>query len=307
MYTLIKCRDKLIAVLIYFFTYLNFLISKKVVYHLSFRGFYSEINNLLFAIIYLKEKNKEIIVDSSRFCYSYKNGITDYFNLNYETVDFDEKKFINFRKNKLNNYLFSEYYFKNYLFKKIRKNNFREDRLKELPVLMKKEMREIYGYNKETQEKIAENIKNLNLPSDYVSFHIRRGDKVWGEFKEADFVELDEYFKKLNKFIKSDKKINLYVATDDEKVISEIRKRHPEVNLYSLYSSENVRETEADFLMKSRESVKEHTLNLLTEVEILINSRYFVGSFSSNLGRFVGASVGLENCASVDLSWDSIH
>ncbi|WP_372714890.1 hypothetical protein [Ilyobacter sp.] len=307
MDTLIKYRDKFIAALIYFFTYLNFVTNKKIVFPLTFRGFYSEINNLIFAIIFLKEKKKEIIIDSSRFSYSYKDGITDYLDFDYETVNFDKNKFSNFRDRKLNNELLTRYFFKNYIFKKVRDVNFRKNRINELAILMKKEINNLYKYNLKTKIKIDENINKLNLPSDYVSFHIRRGDKVFGDCKEADLVLIDVYFEKLKKFTSCDKSLNLYVATDDGNILKEIKNKYPQINLFSLYSYENVRESEKKFLNQSRETVRDHTLNLLTEVDILINSKYFIGSFSSNLGRFVGACVGLENCQSVDLSWDSIH
>ena len=59
-----------------------FSMSKKLVYSLGRRGFFSEINNLVLAIIYSKRYGYNLIVNTFYWNYRIKKGLGDYFKCN---------------------------------------------------------------------------------------------------------------------------------------------------------------------------------------------------------------------------------
>lgn len=68
-------------------------VNKKLIWHISNRGFGSEINNLLYAINYCNKKNYDLILEDSLWNFRIKKGWSDYF------VSLDHE--INFKKHRV--------------------------------------------------------------------------------------------------------------------------------------------------------------------------------------------------------------
>ncbi|CAF3404484.1 unnamed protein product [Rotaria sp. Silwood2] len=134
------------------------------------------------------------------------------------------------------------------------------------------------------QNHIISNISN------YIGVHIRRGDKL---AKEARLIPLQNYIKIIEqrKLIKN-KSEHIFVSSDDPLVIEELRHLKPMWNFVSIYKiSYNTTRQRGHFQsqfnrLSSREKSFETRL-LMSELQMLINSRYVLCSMSSNVCRLI--------------------
>lgn len=116
-----------------------------------------------------------------------------------------------------------------------------------------------------------------------VGLHIRRGDKL---IQEARRFEVRDYMHHVDHFVHPkriyhnhyDKNYNatIFVATDEPNVMTELQ--HKDYSPYTILSShhEGVNYWHPD-----------HLRNLLAEVDCLVQSEFFVGTFSSQISRLV--------------------
>lgn len=136
-----------------------------------------------------------------------------------------------------------------------------------------------WRYNEETQKRIDELIAPLNLPKEYAAIHVRRGDKA----TEVQHTPVQDYMDKLGDGCR-----NLFVATDDYSVVEEIRELYPEWVIWTLCTT-----SERGYMQSAadKESVEEKERNMITlfaTIEVLNNATKFVGTYSSNIGMFMG-------------------
>jgi Alpha-(1,6)-fucosyltransferase N- and catalytic domains len=122
--------------------------------------------------------------------------------------------------------------------------------------------------------------KQHNFPdfrSRSVAFHVRRTDKL---IQEARLYTGDEYVAKLVAVAPRDEIEHCYVATDDEKAVEEIKVSLVSFNVtcqvYSL--------VHGAYTLMNRETVA-HGLILVTELSIMTDASYFVGTFGSSISR----------------------
>lgn len=80
------------------------------------------------------------------------------------------------------------------------------------------------GYNKEVWKEMGDLVKKLQMPEDYVSVHIRGGDKI----QETDeLVTVEECLKKMDMVDMGETK-NVFVFTDDFRNVEEMEKFRPD-------------------------------------------------------------------------------
>lgn len=154
-------------------------------------------------------------------------------------------------------------------------------------------------YKKKFEAKINLAINQLNLPTHYNCFHIRRGDKVGEKLcksmdprnitvgrKLSNRYEFSDYFQNSNKFIDS-----IFIMTDDYSCIQEAQKYISQNNLlhklyYLVTTKQTGHSTDIDI-----DSNKSYTLNELilffAEIEIAKRSQQFIGTESSNVFRYI--------------------
>lgn len=136
-----------------------------------------------------------------------------------------------------------------------------------------------WRYNAAVGKEIDTLVQSLGLPSEYVGFHIRRGDK----FVEHPFDAVEAYFAKNDTGIR-----NLFVLTDDYSVISYIHEHFPDYTVYTLCEESEKGYNHADFLKQSAEHQKHKLIRLFASMDMLANAKLFVGTFSSNPGMYLG-------------------
>lgn len=127
----------------------------------------------------------------------------------------------------------------------------------------------------------VESIKRrLYLDGPYIALHIRRGDKLrW----EADPVSLSSYISKIS-FGGCN---TIFVATDDYSCVEYLAKKFPSLRFctsapFGARGHNQVYFNGLDTLSRRNELVR-----LIAEVDLLVGSIEFVGSYSSNIGRLV--------------------
>ena len=250
-------------------------------------GFYSQLFFLLNHYIYCRENKKNFKIDSEKWFYKSKNGWTDYFKpIELKYYNSNHKKYYQ-HGNIIKNYSI-EYY--------------------------KYAISEIYLYN----DDVVNNIKNTKEKFkllNYDSIYIRRGDKLINETiisQESIYIKLlleknpncktiflqtDDYncFINLQKYI-HDNNLNIELITICNKnsvgsITSNVYKKY--IN-HAYYKNKEYISKIQDELLQTKtiedmnnDEIYQHTLELLTGVDLCINSNICVCDFTSNVSRFI--------------------
>lgn len=129
--------------------------------------------------------------------------------------------------------------------------------------------------------------------SDYVSLHIRRGDKL---IKEANMIPTEFYLKRAVEYLKKESRIEsvkgIWVASDDPDVISEVKDishiYFPSIPKENIVCGSSRRILNGNIVRTHIYEINYSSfVYLLSDFERLSKATVFVGTFSSNVGRFV--------------------
>ena len=172
-------------------------------------------------------------------------------------------------------------------------------------VMMAESFKKMYILNSNTRKELIRKRLLINLPDDYIGLHIRRGDKIASQ--EMNNIHLDRYVDEAIKH--RDASRNVFVATDDISVVDYLIPKFKEYDMIVFYNNLNKSHghNEAIFNQSSKQYRYEETINVLLEMDILIHSLYFVGTYTSNLSRVVPFFLGLDKCISLDNDWHIIN
>lgn len=304
---------------------------KRIVYCLTNRGLYSELSNLALARLYASFYRYEFVVNTRMWNARIRHGLSDYFiptieetnslftaqdnicttksprirEIYYRTADFFMYYFLHFL-----NLLFLVFHPDTILAKNVFSSMCSEKFIEkfdmdDFKVKFSSSFKSIYKYNKSTEDYIGNRKNQLHIPSPYMAVHIRRGDKITS--REMDNIELSVY---LDKIIEMSEYYNyLYVATDDCRIVDYFDKslRNSGVFVYSNLQNTQNGFVESEFNKKDVKAKKSDVLNMLFDMDMLINSSYFIGTYSSNIGRIVPLYIGFEKCFSVDVKWNVLY
>lgn len=302
-----------------------------IIYSLSTRGLYSELFNLCLANVYAQQKHLSLKLNTCLWNARIKKGWQDYFEPTLESsnnplpaqdkVYTNEKPWIG--KIYYNPYAFFSYYYRlllnkfylvlhpNHLltkdvFNDMRSKGFIHDVLgKNAFNHMALSFKQLYLLNDDTKEMIRQRSEELELPNCYIGVHIRRGDKI--SSKEMQDIHLDRYINAIKKH--NDISSNVYIATDDISIIDIIKQKVESLHINIYYNRLNHSQgfIESEFNEASMQVKKEETLNVLLDMDILIHSQFFIGTYTSNLSRVVPFFLGLDKCESLDNDWNIIN
>ena len=300
---------------------------KIIIYSLTHRGLYSELVNLALAKVYADKYNYRLLVNSRNWNSKIDNGLSDwfipYFEETHSILTYQEKIYNNekpwigkiyynpsafwgYWRERLYNKIFKFFnptaLLSKESFQRMHSGDFlsqySED---ELLNAVSNSFKKFYNYNVLTQNNISEKKQYINIPDNYISIHIRRGDKiVTGEMED---INLNIYVDAIRKY--SYISNNIYIATDDVTVISYISKKLSDIDIKIYYNKENKLKgfDEKTYNLKSDSVRRDEVLNMLFDMDMMINSSFFIGTFSSNVGCVVAMYLGLDKCHSIDVSW----
>ena len=300
---------------------------KKIIYSLTHRGLYSELVNLALAKVYADKYNYRLLVNSRNWNSKIDNGLSDwfipYFEETHSILTYQEKIYNNekpwigkiyynpsafwgYWRERLYNKIFKFFnptaLLSKESFQRMHSGDFLSQYSEgELLNAVSNSFKKFYKYNALTQNNISEKKQYINIPDNYISIHIRRGDKiVTGEMED---INLNIYVDAIRKY--SYISNNIYIATDDVTVISYISKKLSDIDIKIYYNKENKLKgfDEKTYNLKSDSVRRDEVLNMLFDMDMMINSSFFIGTFSSNVGCVVAMYLGLDKCHSIDVSW----
>ena len=300
---------------------------KKIIYSLTHRGLYSELVNLALAKVYADKYNYRLLVNSRNWNSKIDNGLSDwfipYFEETHSILTYQEKIYNNekpwigkiyynpsafwgYWRERLYNKIFKFFsptaLLSKESFQRMHSGDFLSQYSEgELLNAVSNSFKKFYKYNALTQNNISEKKQYINIPDNYISVHIRRGDKiVTGEMEDIDLNIYADTIRKYS-YISN----NIYIATDDVTVISYISKKLSDIDTNIYYNKENKLKgfDEKTYNLKSDSVRRDEVLNMLFDMDMMINSSFFIGTFSSNVGCVVAMYLGLDKCHSIDVSW----
>ncbi|WP_316851319.1 O-fucosyltransferase family protein [Pedobacter agri] len=298
-------------ILIEHYQNINNNFNKELVFRLgSEAGFFSEYNNMVFAIIYCLDKKIKFTLSSNNSNFS-KIGWQEYFNEFCPQV-YDEfhiksnyrvhqkptiVKLIKdkLRKRKSSPYLTQDLWLK-FHSSSFQKLNFNIEQLKIQGNLLKASQRIIsitWQYNNTIRKQIDSMINALLLPKNYASLHIRMGDK----HKETQITDPERYVEKLEQY--TDVK-NIFVATDDYSVITRLQERFPFYRFTSLTASHANGYDQQEFTNFNQNKKHSELVAFFASIEILSNSTSLICTFTSNVGMYLAMRRGLLNTHDVN-------
>ncbi|MCF8413145.1 MAG: hypothetical protein K9G44_06985 [Melioribacteraceae bacterium] len=273
---------------------------KKLVFNFgSEAGFYSEFNNMVFAILFCLKYRYRFILYSFDAQFKVYLGWDDYFEPFCDSTNFSFHQRYNSRNNipivsrrdliykKLYKLLNPNTFLTQQLWPEFFNPEFEKEQF-DIPELgIKGNLREssrkivemIYNFNSPTKRKINSIIDQLNLPKNYASVHIRRGDKK----SEVEFLQTSVYIDKLKQ--ETDLK-SIFVLTDDYAVFKKLKSDHPEFIYYSLIEKNEKGYFHDNFVRLDKEEIQRKMLLLFSSMEIICNSECFVGAYTNNPGLF---------------------
>ena len=299
----------------------------KVIYSLTNRGLYSELFNLALARVYAESFKMVLVIDTRYWNVKIHKGWSDFFESTIEChndffsaqlVPYDTDKpwigkiyyapkiffsyYITSIKSEIFKFFHPHTLLSRDVFGKMRSKNFLNSLGGDCFEQMRASFLALYQPNANVKKQIYEKKKLIGLPDKYIGVHIRRGDKITA--KEMQFISLDKYIKLIFELKTISK--NIYVATDDVSVIDYLRNKLSLGGFTLFYNNMNTKRgfNENDFNKSSHQEIYHDTLNVMLDMDILIHSCYFVGTYTSNLSRIVPFYIGLNRCTSLDIKWD---
>ncbi len=288
---------------------------KYVIYSLTDRGLFSELSNMLAAVVYSKQHKRKFVLNTYNWKARVDKGWTDYFENTIESENSIltsqssmlttswKRPFFSFKIiffNILNRIALIKYdiCFTSNVFRHlsiIKDGEFMCDYRGQIANCAK----ELIRLNPKSKQYIESLKKSINLPIDYIGVHIRRGDKITTH--EMESISLEKYLSA----IKDAKEIskNVFIATDDTSIIDYIKLELAKENI-KVYSNNILCENgynQKRFNRADKIYRYNITMNTLADAFILCDSKYFIGTYSSNLSRFVALKKGFEKCKSLDV------
>ena len=153
----------------------------------------------------------------------------------------------------------------------------------------------LWVYNQRVRKAIEQINAPVDLTQPYDAIHVRRGDKI----TEVPHVPLSRYVDALRE---SHGMRRIFVATDDSRVVDELRQLLPRHHLFTSPGSIGTGYDQPTFNRLSTEERFNRTVQFIAELEVLRGAGTFIGSSPSNvyyLLRHLRGDRGV-----IDVGWD---
>ena len=277
-------------------------------------GFFSEINNMLLAVLYCLKSNVRFVLSSGGGRHDAQEAWTDYFVPSFDEWSDPFERRLNVRpfwkerapiRRRVGSALYKQVAGIAYLTQDVW-YEIRDTRMEtymfdcaelgiegRLPQAGEALIQHVWRFNDRTTAEVAAASSHLRLPDQYVGLHVRRGDKQ----VEKPPVALDRYVERL---MEATDTRNVFLATDDFSIVEAFERDVRQCTVFTLCTPAQRGYWQPVFLAKPPEQRRADTVQLLAEIEMLRRAPTFVGTFSSNIGMFVGMSRGGKECYGVD-------
>jgi hypothetical protein len=319
---------------------INHSFKKKLIFSIGSKaGFFSEYNNMILAMIFCLENQIKFTISSYNSNFKFKNGWTDYFipfcddyndkliirynrrmpfkykkkysgNLEYfirSNIFLPLKILLNkiwlviikyFFLNKHTPFLFTFELWDMFHNNKMNYKNYHFNSLNiqgDLRDVAKKFIDLTWQYNSDVSYEIKNKIDSLSLPNEYIGFHLRGGDK----YLEFEQQEVEKYILKAESLSSIR---NGFVLTDDYTLFEELQNKYPNWRFYTLCDVKSRGYFHDQYKNESLEIKRSDHLKLFASVDILSNSEYFIGTWNSNVGMYLGMRMDKKKCYGIDFN-----
>ena len=278
--------------------------NEKLIFHIGHSaGFYSELNNMVLAILYCRRHNIEFQIYSKDANFGQGNGWNDFFlpfckettwfghhyiNQRYTNPIGGKRKLLMdiYKKTHPNTYLTPD------LWPMFRHIDDQELTTHEVMLLAKPIVDEIYRFNSKTQSEINALMQQIKIDKPYIGFHIRGGDKT----EEHDILSVEQYISLAEKHSATR---TAFVYSDDYKFITLLKQKYPNWDFFTLTSEDEHGYFHQKFLKQSVSEKRKNLLKMFASMEYLSQAEYTFCTYSSNPGMFLGMRMG-ERAIGVD-------
>ena len=170
------------------------------------------------------------------------------------------------------------YYYSDVLKKKINIKDYEGD----LKGLYQDIINKTYRFNDKVYQDIIKEIAAINIPKDdYIGLHIRAGDKIL----ENKLFDIEDYFEIVRKKATGFK--NVFLMTDDYRVYEKCKLYYPDYDFFTTCSENEMGYDNVKFNLQNNEQKYLDMVKLLASIELLNNSKVFIGVYNSNPGQFL--------------------
>ena len=250
--------------------------TETVLFKLTNRGLFSELNNLLNAYFFSIKKGLRFYVDTSESTLYFPNGFEQFFSIIGDSNP-PENDFLPIRGGQSSFHKMRGFCKKN------------------LSYLQKSKLATELKLNATTQDEVRARIQSLSLPKRFCAAHIRWGDKL---VREASQYCASDYLSKLPTDCK-----DLFLMTDDYRSLKGFSNSNLRLHTFAK-SNQTGHSTKKRI---ARPFTRSEVIQLLAEVEIASRSDVFVGTMSSNVSRFITLKhSSFNDCVSLDRSWHAL-
>lgn len=266
------------------------------------QGVFSEINYMIYAMLYCLENKIQFILTSVNANFATEKGWEEFF------LPFCEQNFDKFHAGKLN------IRYKNQLRKSIRKRiiaflyrlrhrtKLTQDIFdKIVPVhagkfinipelnwqgrsndLIKPLVELVWRFNPQTRAEVDKIIESLNLPEKYAAIQIRRGDKITIE-KNID-AHPDKYMEELKKLTNIK---DILILCDDYNDLKYLRENYKDYRFYSTCRSTDNGYINTDFQDLDWNEKRKKTIELFATIDAMLEAELFLSTGIANPQLFI--------------------
>lgn len=295
---------------------LNQSFEKCMVFHLGSRaGFFSEYNCMILGMIYCIQKGIRFDLYSKDTNFSNGGGWTDLFMPFTNERTMFLHRLLNYRfpkpgiKFALRKYLGGTIlkridrcdYLTYDLWNSLRAQDYKQQDISIPDLGWSGNFRELCGemvnltwrLNVACQRDIDAIITSNGIPKEYLGIHLRRGDKI----KENEFISHHHYMDKIQS--SSDLK-DVFVMSDDFQAIRLLIDDYPAFRFHTLELPNQQGHVHRKKRRMPPSERRDHYLRFVAGIECLARASIFAGTFSSNIGVFLGMRMQPERCMGVD-------
>ena len=160
----------------------------------------------------------------------------------------------------------------------------------------------IWRFNERTRQGVLEVSSRLPMAGQpYFAIHIRRGDKL----PEVKPLDARSY---VDKVVESGTDLKrCFVMADDYGAVEDLRRLRPDWEFFSLCDRSKGGYSQSSFKRLPPGAKRREMEVLLAELTIAQASAFFVGTYSSNIGRLMALLKGRENILPVDMPYRMIY
>lgn len=299
------------------YTKLNNSFEKKMTFHLGAEaGFFSEFNNMVLAILYCLQNEIKFTLYSKKANFALEKGWRDFFTpFCEESTSFLHSRY-NRRGYQVRNqrpfppkalkFLSGDDFLTQDIWDSFRNENFSKAKFT-FPTLelnnaslldaTQRIISMIWNYNPLSKKIVDEYKNSIKLPDTYLSMHIRAGDKII----EANTFAATQYMEKV---LSLEAYKTIFVMTDDFSLIKDLKNFYSDWEYLTLETSSEKGYDHSKFKKLDKHHKYMQLLKLFASLDICTEAENYIGTYSSNIGMFMGMRIGEEKCIGVDYdSW----